>query len=168
MCMRVLCVPWVLSTHTWTCIYTSNEEDINGTFASSFNTWQINSLFQFLYNAHEDNQCGYSLPPKLSAFLLGIVHIVLVGFFFCTFSISKGQSLETQIAFDGNTGSLQELWKCIYFGDEEDGKSISNRLAKFVLQILLFANSQNNIERKKRSHLQQFGKIRFQKPQKIR
>jgi hypothetical protein len=43
--------------------------------------------------------------------------------------------------------------------------SISNSLANFVSQISLFANSQNNMGRKKRSHLQQFGKFCFQKPQ---
>ena len=37
-------------------------------------------------------------------------------------------------------------------------------LAIFVSQILLFANSQNNMGRKKRSNLQQFGKLRFPKP----
>jgi len=42
---------------------------------------------------------------------------------------------------------------------------LSNRLAKFVSQIL-FANSQNNIGRKKRSYLQEFGKLCFQKPKK--
>jgi len=43
---------------------------------------------------------------------------------------------------------------------------ISNCLAKFISQILLFANSQNNMERRKRSHLQQFGKFHFQKSKK--
>jgi hypothetical protein len=42
--------------------------------------------------------------------------------------------------------------------------SISNSLANLISQILLFANSQNNMGKKKRSHLQQFGKFRFQEP----
>jgi hypothetical protein len=37
-------------------------------------------------------------------------------------------------------------------------------LAKFVFQILLFINFQNNMGRKKRYHLEQFGKFCFQKP----
>jgi hypothetical protein len=42
--------------------------------------------------------------------------------------------------------------------------SISNSLANLVSQILLFTNSQNNMGKKKRSHLQQFSKFCSQKP----
>jgi hypothetical protein len=41
--------------------------------------------------------------------------------------------------------------------------SISNSLANFISQISLFANSQNNMGREKRSHLEQFDKFCFQK-----
>ena len=44
-------------------------------------------------------------------------------------------------------------------------RASTNCLAKFVSQILLFANFQNNM-RKKRYHLQQFGKFYFKKPKK--